>query len=153
MAELTAKIEQLIKWHIYERDNAEDRDAEHHHDTAVGVLETALAALSSASAIGTPRAYIEHHKGGDNLVWEPIKRGTEMGYTPLYVAPASSAPEERLPPSDNLEMVPAYPTEEMLVAARDWSTSMYGKPIGNDAARGCWQAMLAASSLRPQRVP
>ena len=37
------------------------------------------------------------------------------------------------------------PTEEMLIAARDWSLKKYGKPIGNDAARGCWAAMLAAS--------
>lgn len=41
--------------------------------------------------------------------------------------------------------VPNDPTEEMLVAARDWSHRKYGKPIGNDAATGCWQAMLAAA--------
>lgn len=41
--------------------------------------------------------------------------------------------------------VPDEPTEEMLVAARDWSYRKYGKPIGNDAAIGCWQAMLAAA--------
>lgn len=38
------------------------------------------------------------------------------------------------------------PTEEMLIAARDWSYRKYGKPIGNDAAIGCWQAMLAAAT-------
>lgn len=40
---------------------------------------------------------------------------------------------------------PLVPTEAMLVAARDWSDAKYGKPIGNDAATGCWQAMLRAS--------
>lgn len=34
------------------------------------------------------------------------------------------------------------PTEAMLNAARDWSYQKYGKPIGNDAAIGCWQAMV-----------
>lgn len=35
------------------------------------------------------------------------------------------------------------PTAAMLDAARDWSVAKYGKPIGNDAAIGCWQAMIA----------
>jgi hypothetical protein len=40
---------------------------------------------------------------------------------------------------------PLMPTEAMLEAAQDWSHAKYGKPIGNDAAIGCWQAMLRAS--------
>ena len=36
------------------------------------------------------------------------------------------------------------PTEDMLNAARDWSIAKYGRGIGNDAAIGVWQAMLAA---------
>ena len=36
------------------------------------------------------------------------------------------------------------PTESMLNAARDWSAAKYGKPVGNDGALGCWQAMLSA---------
>ncbi len=50
------------------------------------LCDMALRSLDAPpSAMGTkPRAYIEHHKGGDNLVWEPIKRGTEIGYTALY---------------------------------------------------------------------
>lgn len=40
---------------------------------------------------------------------------------------------------------PRKPTEAMLNAARDWSQEKYGKPIGNDAAIGCWQAMLDAA--------
>lgn len=35
-------------------------------------------------------------------------------------------------------------TEAMLDAARDWSYKEYGKPIGNDAAMGCFCAMWAA---------
>lgn len=37
------------------------------------------------------------------------------------------------------------PTVAMLVAARDWSLARLGKPVGNDAAIGCWQAMIAAA--------
>lgn len=40
---------------------------------------------------------------------------------------------------------PREPTEAMLNAARDWSYTKYGKPIGNDAAIGCWQAMFDAA--------
>lgn len=36
------------------------------------------------------------------------------------------------------------PTDAMLNAARDWSYKIYGKPIGNDAAMGCYQAMIKA---------
>jgi len=37
------------------------------------------------------------------------------------------------------------PDQAMLDAARDWSYKKYGRPIGNDAAIGCWQSMLTAS--------
>lgn len=43
-----------------------------------------------------------------------------------------------------LERMRSGPSEEMLLAARDWSYKKYGKPIGNEAAIGCWNAMLAA---------
>jgi hypothetical protein len=33
----------------------------------------------------------------------------------------------------------------MLVAARDWSHKKYGQPIGNDAAIGCFMAMIEAA--------
>jgi hypothetical protein len=45
------------------------------------------------------------------------------------------------------------PTEAMLIAARDWSYAKYGKPIGNDAAIGCWQAMLDAALEPPGETP
>lgn len=43
----------------------------------------------------------------------------------------------------------AEPTEEMLLAARDWSYEKYGKPIGDDAARGCWKAMYVVAAMLP----
>lgn len=42
------------------------------------------------------------------------------------------------------ERMPRTPTEAMRIAARDWSYQKYGKPIGNDAADGCWTAMYDA---------
>jgi hypothetical protein len=47
-------------------------------------------------------------------------------------------PVQVLPPLD--------PTEAMLDAARDWSATKYGKAIGNDAAIGCWRAMMSAAT-------
>ena len=67
-----------------------------------------------------------------------------IGETPLGLASVSSAS------ADALALVPREPTEAMLVGARDWSDRKYGKPIGDDAAQGCWSAMIAAS---PQPVP
>ncbi|EXE11920.1 hypothetical protein J559_3179 [Acinetobacter sp. 983759] len=43
-----------------------------------------------------------------------------------------------------LVLVPREPTEKMLNAARDWSTAKYGKPVGNDGSKGCYQAMIEA---------
>lgn len=37
------------------------------------------------------------------------------------------------------------PTEDMLIAARNWSGMKYGKPIGDDDATGCWQVMIDAA--------
>ena len=43
------------------------------------------------------------------------------------------------------KLVPVEPTPEMDNAARDWSVSKYGRGIGNDAAHGCYSAMLEAA--------
>jgi hypothetical protein len=51
------------------------------------------------------------------------------------------------------KVVPVMPTDEMLEAARGWSYCKYGKPIGNDAAIGCYKAMLAAAPSAPQTPP
>lgn len=37
------------------------------------------------------------------------------------------------------------PTKAMLDAARDWSYTKYGKPIGDDAATEVWRTMFDAS--------
>lgn len=34
------------------------------------------------------------------------------------------------------------PTEAQLHAARDWAIQKYGRPIGDDGARGCFLAMI-----------
>ena len=47
--------------------------------------------------------------------------------------------------SNETKTVPIEPTEEMLIAARDWSYQKYGKPVGNDGATGCYKAMLEAA--------
>ena len=46
------------------------------------------------------------------------------------------------------KLVPVEPDDLMLVAAREWSQAKYGKPVGNDGARGCYKAMLAAVEKR-----
>ena len=42
-------------------------------------------------------------------------------------------------------IIHAKPNQAMLEAARDWSAAKYGKPIGDDAARGCWVSMISAA--------
>ena len=49
----------------------------------------------------------------------------------------------------NWKLVPVEPTPEMDNAARDWSVSKYGRGIGNDAAHGCYSAMLEAAPPAP----
>lgn len=48
------------------------------------------------------------------------------------------------------KLVPIEPTLEMDNAARDWSVSKYGRGIGNDAAHGCYSAMLEAAPQPPK---
>lgn len=57
----------------------------------------------------------------------------------------------RIPaPKSGWVSVPREPTEAMLLASRDWSDKLYGKPIGSPAAKGCYAAMLeAAAPLLP----
>ena len=40
------------------------------------------------------------------------------------------------------------PTDTMLIAAREWSREKYGRPIGNDAATGCYKVMIDAAMLQ-----
>jgi len=69
-----------------------------------------------------------------------------MTYHSEHMGCIRSAYKQALPQvPEGMAIVPVEPTEAMLIAARDWSYKKYGKPIGNDAAQGCWQAMLAAA--------
>lgn len=49
------------------------------------------------------------------------------------------------PVSQGYKLVPVEPTEDMQIAAREWSRRKYGRPIGSDASIGCYRAMLAKS--------
>jgi hypothetical protein len=40
------------------------------------------------------------------------------------------------------------PTAEMLAAARDWSATKHGKPVGNDDAAGWFQSMIDAAAAQ-----
>lgn len=66
---------------------------------------------------------------------------------------AFKAPQqaEAVPPG--YVLVPVEPTEAMLLSARDWSATKYGKPIGDDAAKGCWGAMVAAAIAQQKGQP
>lgn len=63
------------------------------------------------------------------------------GRVHLKALPAPQPPQ--IP--EGYKLAPIEPTDDMLNAARDWSDKKYGKPIGNDAAVGCFQAMLEAA--------
>ena len=71
--------------------------------------------------------------------------GFEGKYRRQDLEEAKQAVRDALAKSDLAPTPPVQPTEEMLDAARDWSNKKYGRGIGNDAAIGCWQAMLAAA--------
>lgn len=48
------------------------------------------------------------------------------------------------------KLVPIEATEAQHDAAREWSRHKYGKPIGFDASKGCWAAMIsAAPTVKP----
>ena len=57
----------------------------------------------------------------------------------LYLHP----PQAAVP--DGCKLVPIEPNENMLIAARDWSIAKNGMGVGNDQAKGCYQAMLSAA--------
>lgn len=64
------------------------------------LCDMALRSLDAArSASAAPVAYIEHHKGGDNLTWEPVDHPYAKA-TPLYKAPRteSAPPSQTVPP-------------------------------------------------------
>ena len=42
-------------------------------------------------------------------------------------------------------LVPVEPTDEMLIAARDWSIKVIGRSVGDSGAIGCYKAMIKAT--------
>lgn len=74
---------------------------------------------------------LEKYQGGK--LWVYYEGRCHDDLSPLYTIP------------DDMVLVPKEPSKAMLIAARDWSYKKYGKPIGNDDAIGCWNAMLAAA--------
>lgn len=72
----------------------------------------------------------------------------EWEWQPLYLAP-QAPPAAAVP--EGYALVPVEPTEAMLNAARDWSLKKYGQAVGNDGARGCYAAMLAAANKEGDR--
>lgn len=86
--------------------------------------------------------------GMDRLSDDKLKRMAEGLFNALEMQlqdDLGSMARELLAHRRASQAAPAQPTEAMLDAARDWSDAKYGKPIGNDAAIGCWNAMLAAA--------
>lgn len=71
----------------------------------------------------------------ENSAWDTITKIADLALT---------AYESHLQAS-GMAVVPVEPSEAMHDAARDWSRAKYGKPIGIDASKGCWAAMLSAS--------
>ena len=84
-----------------------------------------------------PVAWVSDHM--QVTFWREVTPGTK-----LYAAPPA-------PPSQPGAV--SVPTDAMLIAARDWSYAKYGKPIGDEAAIGCWNAMLAAAPRQPEAQP
>ena len=96
--------------------------------THVGLLE-AFDAYARQSTYNSHPAKPEHFP--KSFIW------FSAGYSAAGAAP--------VPVHEGWQPVPIEPTDAMLVSARDWSYAKYGKPIGNAAAVGCWEAMLAAA--------
>lgn len=105
----------------------------------------AISSLMTAAAIALNSA-IHRIKGlSPHSPLEPVEAVQELCARAgklADVAPQQSQ-AEAVPPAHVL--VPVEPTEAMLLSARDWSATKYGKPIGDDAAKGCWGAMVAAA--------
>lgn len=78
------------------------------------------------------------------------------------MAEAATFPSEPYPVSDEqiklalkaaeaagYVLVSVEATEAMNDAAREWSRTKYGKPIGSDASNGCYDCMIAARPKVP----
>lgn len=116
-------------------------------------LRAALAEQAEQEPVAAQHRFRHPEKGTpDWSVWQPCKinnkrpaheidsQGYQVEYRALYTAPQPAAVPA------GYALVPVEPTEAMLNAARDWSLKKYGQAVGNDGARGCYAAMLAAAN-------
>lgn len=95
-------------------------------------------------AYADPLVAINFQSGAATKEWMWAK--PDVGLVPLYLATPT--------PQDSRDALDAAePTEEMLIAARNWSIKEYGIGVGNDAARGCWKAMYAAIASTATKEP
>lgn len=113
------------------------RDVEENRQLFLEELEAREAGINNGLD-GLPRICPDVHRGAERFWYG----GYDDGVGIARAADAAAG----LPVHLQWQSVPYVPTEQMLDAARDWSAAKYGKPIGNDAAIGCWQAMFAAAS-------
>lgn len=102
----------------------------------------------TATERAEPVAWIEHHKGGDNLVWDPQKNG--LRYSPLYLStspsqaqgetvcpgcgerPAGLCAECRLTASHALASPPSAPAP----AASEWEIDHRADALANAVIAG-----------------
>lgn len=90
---------------------------------------------------------------GCGFIWRPCDLPTN-GVATIATKGKNDSPTATSAPAEKGERAPSRePTEAMYNAARDWSAIAFGKPIGNFAARGCFQAMLDASPQSPPAEP
>ncbi|WP_336817247.1 hypothetical protein [Burkholderia gladioli] len=86
-----------------------------------------------------------------------IEMAAEHGIGPTsglgFARALLTSPRAAVPAPEGWKLVPIEATEGMKHAARDWSDKKYGKPIGNDAAIGCWGTMLDAAPVAPVASP
>jgi hypothetical protein len=98
---------------------------------------------SLASAIATLTGIdIGEHSSANDPWQSALDAAEDYAHRCHPPAPPAGVPE-------GWKLVPAEPTVEQLVAARNWSYQKYGKAIGDADAKGCYGAMLAASPAPP----
>lgn len=139
-----------------ERRAAWDSAARSHQDDIARAVEAAvLAKLARQEPVGTVISY-HTEEGHTKWTFQPSQsawaiprddKAMERGARSCFVVFTHPAPQQA-----DRQRVPAEPTEAMLIAARDWSLKKYGKAIGDDAAKGCFSAMLAAAPEAPAQA-
>lgn len=132
---------------MMEAGTATPHDAEKYENTKEAVWATAERALATVPELqASSCAFIQQFAdqfaegraatGGEKFTDDDMDRLADFG------AALVKELQGRLTPASARPLF--VPNEAMLNAARDWSHEKFGKPIGNDAATGCWQAMYTA---------